>query len=30
MLGWFRALRPKEVRFFELLVRHAQLTLSGA
>jgi uncharacterized protein len=30
MLGWFRALMPKEERFFELFVRHAQVTLSGA
>jgi predicted phosphate transport protein (TIGR00153 family) len=30
MLGWFRALMPKEERFFELFVRHAQVTLTGA
>jgi uncharacterized protein len=30
MLGWFRALMPKEERFFELFVRHAQVTLAGA
>ena len=30
MLGWFRALMPKEERFFELFVRHSQLTLAGA
>src|SRR6202162_5453035 len=30
MLGWFRALMPREERFFELFVRHAQVTLSGA
>jgi uncharacterized protein Yka (UPF0111/DUF47 family) len=30
MLGWFRALMPKEERFFELFTRHAQVTLSGA
>lgn len=30
MLGWFRALMPKEERFFELFVRHAELTLLGA
>jgi hypothetical protein len=30
MLGWFRALMPKQERFFELFVQHAQLTLAGA
>jgi predicted phosphate transport protein (TIGR00153 family) len=30
MLGWFRALMPKEERFFELFSRHAQVTLAGA
>jgi uncharacterized protein len=30
MLGWFRALMPKEERFFELFARHAQVTLTGA
>ena len=30
MLGWFRALMPKEERFFELFNRHAQVTLAGA
>src|ERR1017187_9256899 len=30
MLGWFRALMPKEERFFELFARHAQVTLAGA
>ena len=30
MLGWFRALMPKEERFFELFVRHAQVTLAAA
>jgi predicted phosphate transport protein (TIGR00153 family) len=30
MLGWFRALMPKQERFFELFVRHAQLTLAAA
>ena len=30
MLGWFRALMPKEERFFELFDRHAQVTLAGA
>jgi len=30
MLGWFRALIPREERFFELFVRHAEVTLAGA
>ena len=30
MLGWFRALMPKEEAFFELFTRHAQVTLAGA
>src|ERR1700691_2760656 len=30
MLGWFRALMPKEEPFFELFNRHAQVTLTGA
>ena len=30
MLGWFRALMPKEERFFELFARHAQVTVAGA
>lgn len=30
MLCWFRALMPKEERFFELFTRHAQVTLAGA
>jgi predicted phosphate transport protein (TIGR00153 family) len=30
MLGWFRALMPKEERFFDLFTRHAQVTLAGA
>jgi uncharacterized protein len=30
MLGWFRALMPKEERFFDLFVRHARVTLAGA
>jgi uncharacterized protein len=30
MLGWFRALMPKEERFFDLFTRHAQVTLVGA
>jgi uncharacterized protein len=30
MLGWFRALMPKEERFFDLFTRHAEITLAGA
>jgi hypothetical protein len=30
MLGWFRALMPREERFFELFTRHARVTLTGA
>src|SRR6195256_764202 len=30
MLGWFRALMPREERFFELFIRHAQVTVAGA
>jgi uncharacterized protein len=30
MLGWFRALMPKEEAFFELFTRHARITLDGA
>ena len=30
MLGWFRALMPREERFFELFVRHAEVTVAGA
>src|SRR5436305_1592109 len=30
MLGWFRALMPKEERFFELFANHARVTLSAA
>jgi uncharacterized protein len=30
MLGWFRALMPKEEAFFELFIRHARVTLAGA
>ena len=30
MLGWFRALMPREERFFELLAHHAQVTLAAA
>src|SRR5262245_22209087 len=30
MLGWFRALMPKEEHFFDLFNRHAGVTLAGA
>jgi predicted phosphate transport protein (TIGR00153 family) len=30
MLGWFRALMPKEERFFHLFERHAALVVAGA
>ncbi|WP_020187193.1 DUF47 domain-containing protein [Methylopila sp. 73B] len=30
MLGWFRALMPKEERFFDLFERHSQTLVSGA
>jgi uncharacterized protein len=30
MLGWFRALMPKEERFFDLFARHSQAVLAGA
>jgi uncharacterized protein len=30
MLGWFRALMPKDEAFFELFTRHARVTLAGA
>jgi hypothetical protein len=30
MLGWFRALMPREERFFDLFSRHALVTLAGA
>jgi predicted phosphate transport protein (TIGR00153 family) len=30
MLGWFRALMPKEERFFDLFTRHARITLAAA
>ena len=30
MLSWFRALMPKEERFFHLFTRHAEVTLAGA
>jgi predicted phosphate transport protein (TIGR00153 family) len=30
MLGWFRALMPTERRFFDLFLRHSQVTLAAA
>jgi uncharacterized protein Yka (UPF0111/DUF47 family) len=30
MLSWFRALMPREERFFDLFTRHAQVTVAGA
>ena len=30
MLGWFRALMPREERFLELFPRHSQVTVAGA
>jgi uncharacterized protein len=30
MLGWFRALMPKEERFFDLFARHSQAVVAGA
>jgi uncharacterized protein len=30
MLGWFRALLPREEQFFDLFVRHAEVTLAAA
>ena len=30
MLGWFQALMPKEERFFDLFVRHAETAGGGA
>jgi len=30
MLGWFRALMPRDERFFTLFARHAQVMLAGA
>jgi uncharacterized protein len=30
MLGWFKALMPKEERFFDLFVRHATIVVAGA
>ncbi len=30
MLGWFRALMPTEHRFFDLFIRHSQVSLTAA
>jgi uncharacterized protein len=30
MLGWFRAIMPKETQFFDLFVRHGQTLVAGA
>ena len=30
MLGWFKAIMPKEERFFELFVQHATIVVAGA
>jgi predicted phosphate transport protein (TIGR00153 family) len=30
MLGWFKALMPKEERFFDLFVQHATIVVAGA
>src|SRR5258706_213004 len=30
MLGWFKALMPKEDRFFTLFVQHATIVVAGA
>ena len=30
MLGWFRALMPREDRFFDLFARHSQTLIAGA
>ncbi|MBL8592023.1 MAG: nuclease PIN, partial [Devosia sp.] len=30
MLGWFRALMPKEEKFFTLYTRHAALVVEAA
>ncbi|HEY7385770.1 MAG TPA: DUF47 domain-containing protein [Beijerinckiaceae bacterium] len=30
MLGWFRAIMPKETQFFDLFERHAQTLVAGA
>src|SRR5262245_42090463 len=30
MLGWFKAIMPKEERFFALFVQHASIVVAGA
>jgi predicted phosphate transport protein (TIGR00153 family) len=30
MLGWFRAIMPKETQFFDLFIRHAETLVAGA
>jgi len=30
MLGWFRALLPREEKFFELFIRHSEIVVAGA
>ena len=30
MLGWFKAIMPKEERFFALFVQHATIVVAGA
>src|ERR1700756_3465249 len=30
MLGWLRAMRPREERFFDLFARHSQTVVAGA
>jgi hypothetical protein len=30
MLGWFKAIMPKEERFFTLFVQHATIVVAGA
>ena len=30
MLGWFRALMPKDDRFFDLFARHSRTLVQGA
>ena len=30
MLGWFRAMMPREEKFFDLFARHSEAVLAGA
>ena len=30
MLGWFKAIMPKEERFFALFAQHAAIVVAGA